>query len=1056
MQPYDDILVRAVASAPWEARSINGPHHDTADWLGSGAGFPLPVERLTSEPEEAGLASRSAAAAKGSWGYFELSGGQAGWAGTIEANRWTLDAPADAVRSPRASALFTVERLAEAARDHRTASASAANTKRTVRQASAPSEGAAACAGLAALAALRDAARTRREGQTADAPAAKTHESPASEGLSALRALRDAARASRPASDEPPSTPAAPCAVRHAGESLASAYENPRERTLATPAAKAVGADRRPSRASSSLLEEKRITARKAPYETRRVSVVSANDPFAAHLLRACLLASASAKRPLSGLEEIAPANDLEECTDVVYLSHTLCSADGWSVDPGAKTEAEIEAVASASLTAFDGALVPAHPDAAPGARADRAFVLLDFTGSPWIGEELPAAFAQALRVGRCVVVLAESARTDVWEQLLARVRSACAPGVGAPGEPLEGALSAFSVGEGALRSAAGRSRFLRAWWAWFGSGSRWGFHELGGALERALGVLGLNLHHQPYDLGLVSLIASLLRDGGTIASADDVAEALADRFPNRDLLQRSVNAAMDALLREKPRVTGDRVFLSADELFAAMDARADRPASLEAIMALRFSPSLQTLLRMDGAWIEVRFSSLFACLAARWFLGDGSRTALQVADSLEALAGRVPAGGWGRIVLQTALLAGQRGQSYAGRVILDRLYARTDEADRQTMLAEISLGLFLDTGGALPSIWRDVFFNGSINRTQARVLAEARKGSWLRAENLHALRHAAHALAARVRTGEVRADDPPNAASVCAWMDTLLRAAQATNACELFDQVTVDLASSDPLLRRAALGRYDCLVWACLFGVELPCPTWRADALREGPLYAAARAAADELASGGPAYVECARFAWLYATECPRLWRIETWQRAGEAAARILRDAAHTADEERRYAAHEVLAAYALRMGERGIDPLPAAGAPETRALPTSASVEQPAPPEAERAHEAEAPNAAERLYALMARAATGAISLEEARTRACESIDPADLGSVATYQLKMLLAPSNIAKGEPRCQPAAQPSARAPQHSLAPEALHELAARWRACIGRLLPENV
>ena len=57
-----------------------------------------------------------------------------------------------------------------------------------------------------------------------------------------------------------------------------------------------------------------------------------------------------------------------------------------------------------------------------------------------------------------------------------------------------------------------------------------------------------------------------------------------------------------------------------------------------------------------------------------------------------------MPIGGWGRIVLQTVLLAEQRGQTFAGRVILDRLHALVSERDARSILVEISLGVFVES----------------------------------------------------------------------------------------------------------------------------------------------------------------------------------------------------------------------------------------------------------------------------------------------------------------------------------------------------------------------
>ena len=53
------------------------------------------------------------------------------------------------------------------------------------------------------------------------------------------------------------------------------------------------------------------------------------------------------------------------------------------------------------------------------------------------------------------------------------------------------------------------------------------------------------------------------------------------------------------------------------------------------------------------------------------------------------------------------------------------------------------------------------------------------------------------------------------------------------------------------------ALGRYDCLVWACLFDIALPCPSLRRDALDPAPFAAVRDAALRELSEEGLEKVE-------------------------------------------------------------------------------------------------------------------------------------------------------------------------------------------------------
>lgn len=1149
MKPYDDILRRAVAGAPWEARSVNGPHHDTADWLGSGVrAFPLPVERRFGDD---GAAERGRAQEGGSWGFFELGRGQAGWTGGARANRWTLDEPpaADGTEDADVEGLAAVGRLSALARRERflpkaedkpqlsetegetaadpdaglkalaqlrrlargdadagpTQGADAERTAAVADDAGAPAKGAddgsACAAGLRALTALRNAARAdAQRGCVADAEetangadgeagatgAAEAVAAPRPrDGREALIALRDEARRrAQRAKDE-------------AGDGMAAAGASEPESASATSAAAAavfasaptsaplpaVAADAAlPRRAIP--LDDRRLRALRAPLPARqpdptlnlalsaaeaaparstlrepladakwmrgeqRVCLVGADDPFAVFLLRACLLAGALAKRPLAGLDGVASAKDLDGCSGVVYLSRECCLAaeEGHTGGDNADADAAFEAAAAASLAALGA---PADGEAAASARAQGAFVLLDFTGASAEGPLLPAAFKRALREARCAVALAEPGRAELWDGLEQALRGSLEAEAEAGNGDAEAAgtaraLNAFAVDEAALRRDDALQRFLRAWWAWFGSGARWGFAELASSLERALGLLGFNVHRRSCDLGLLSALAAQLRDGGSVASADDVADALSDRFPNRTLLQEMVDAAMEALLEGPARTEGGRVFIGTDALMGRLEDRGVDPTAAAA--ALRTSPSLQTLLRPEpgpaSTGIEVRFSSLFACLAARWFMDDPERSALQVADLLAELARRVPAGGWGRIVLQTALLAEQRGQSFAARVLVERLYAQEESSERKRILVETSLGLFLDTGGNLPALWRDAFLSGSVNARQAQMVAEARASSWLRPENLLVLRRAVDELVA-----DALATRPGDAAATsvlkgCHWADTLLRAAEAPDAPALFDQVAADIAAGDEQAARRALGRFGCLVWACLFNVELPCPVWRADALRTGPLEAVGAEALRQLSGPGPAYDECACFAWFYAAACPNLWDAEDWERVRRTAAGIVDECDGNAFAVRRASAYAVLAACTLRATDDGADgasgsfPLPAAapGPSWQSAEDLIAWLEEEAAAEDDV------------LHLVMAQPALGTLSLSEARRQAAEPLGATNLGMVASFERKLfLMQPRPLQLDEDEAQPARSwPSARTRPRTLPPEEERRLKRGW------------
>ena len=503
------------------------------------------------------------------------------------------------------------------------------------------------------------------------------------------------------------------------------------------------------------------------------------------------------------------------------------------------------------------------------------------------------------------MIVLAEPARKDLWERLAGLLDNSASP------NNAHRTLTFFVADDRvALRSRSQR-RFLRAWWRWFGNGSRWGFFELAAELDRAMGLLGFNLHQQTYDLGLVSVIAAQIRDGGTITSADDIADALADRFPDRELLQTMVDSAMELLVSEDSESLNERVFVPARRFFDLVERNAASAASILAVTAVRSSPSLQTLFRLEGERLEVRFSTMFACLAARWFLKDAALSLLQVADNLRALSQRVPVGGWGRIVLQTVLLAEQRGQTFAGRVILDRLYASSDDAKERTILTEISLGVFMSAADDLPLVWRERFFTGAVNSRQARLLREMRDANWLRDENLLVMRHAVDELYRRARRREDVGIAPSEMIKSCHWMDLLLRALDAESAMQLLDQIAEEVRGYDEEARVRALGRYDCLTWVCFVGVGLTCPSLRSDIARHPAQPMMRDAVLRELAKAGPAYAECARLVWIYDLDQLRI-PSEAWEAVRRGAERII-EASAGADEddarERRASAYQVLA---------------------------------------------------------------------------------------------------------------------------------------------------
>lgn len=935
MARYDDILRDALTSAPWEARSVNGAQHDRVDWFAVGEeGFPFPLERYSEKNPD-----RREAEAQGMWGYFELAGQPAAPAGFGEANRWGGAATLPfGMGSPTMRSLRS---LMEAARKNRVR-AGMERTKPSASALSARGDDADGARGLAALAALRGQARGGEDRNDAD-----TRGDAAAEGADTERGA--SADAGMTPSDEA-------CSDGAAQEALAAlaalARRNAREEAIGDArmagagagaddgnaadvhgddgaasgdagAADAVGvgaagaaapgiggaadagAGSVPVDSARTLLAHANRAFDKRIGAEQRVAVVGVNDPFAAHLLRGCLLASAQAGRALPGLEGVLSERDLEGCAGTVYLSHALCSAEGWSADPDAPLAVETGTVASASLGAFGSSFIPASPAAAPDAQVAGSLAVLDFVGSPYIGDRLPAAFAYALAEARCVIVLAEPARKDLWERLAGLLDGSASP------SNAHRTLTLYVADDRvALRSRSQR-RFLRAWWRWFGNGSRWGFFELATELDRAMGLLGFNLHQQTYDLGLVSVIAAQIRDGGTITSADDIADALADRFPDRELLQTMVDSAMELLVSEDSESLNERVFVPARRFFDLVERNAASAASILAITAVRSSPSLQTLFRLEGERLEVRFSTMFACLAARWFLKDAALSLLQVADNLRALSRRVPVGGWGRIVLQTVLLAEQRGQTFAGRVILDRLYASSDDAKERTILTEISLGVFMSAADDLPLVWRERFFTGAVNSRQARLLREMRDANWLRDENLLVMRHAVDELYRRARRREDVGIAPSEMIKSCHWMDLLLRALDAESAMQLLDQIAEEARGYNEEARVRALGRYDCLTWACFVGVELPCPSLRSDIARHPAQPTMRDAVLRELAEAGPAYAECARLVWIYDLDQLRI-PSEAWEAVRRGAERIIEaSAGDDGDDMRecRASAYQVLA---------------------------------------------------------------------------------------------------------------------------------------------------
>lgn len=682
-------------------------------------------------------------------------------------------------------------------------------------------------------------------------------------------------------------------------------------------------------------------TAKARPRSPQHVAVVQADDQLATQLLRGCLLASARAKSPLPGLEEIISEQDLRECAHIVCCSYTVETVE--SKPPlyqGPFSSApiplpHIEAVFDDEPAAIESGFAHSprvadwEPDTWPlldderRSKMEDAFAVVDLSNSFEVASLLREELDNMFDGARCVIVLTDPLDSEAWDE----VKRLGSDGLdGAPRRT----VSLFSVDGRIPRRTGAMRRFLEAWWKWFGSGSRSGFFELASQLDRVMGLLGLNLHQQDHDLAMVSIIASQLRDGGTIASADDIADALADRYPDRELLQSAVNAAMELLVREGTEDDRGRVFIPMQDFFEIIKETDGAPRLSAAWSALRSSPALQMLLLFEGERIEVRFSTMLACLAARWFLRDDSAMLLTVADALCDLAKHVPMGGWGRIVLQTVLLAEQRGKTFAARVILDRLHSRYGgDFSRRRVLVEISLGVFMDAAGGLPRIWQEGLFRGTVDSDQAKMIKEAHDAGWLREENLLVLRHAVKDLRKRALAGEDVGIRPERMLTSCHWMDLLLRSVDAEDVSELTDQIIRDISRGDADARVRALGRYDCLVWADEVNVALACPMSHHDAQSPQALSVVGDAAFQELSEEGPAYAECARLAWVFAMT-PALFDEWRWDRIRRRAAQIVESTAGDDGEAafgRRHNAYRVLYTYAMwkdRMEQEGceIDP--------------------------------------------------------------------------------------------------------------------------------------
>lgn len=896
MQPYDDILRNAIESAPWEVRSVNGAHHDRVDWCIDTERFPLPITRVLSESDndEGKRSNHTRDDRKGSWGGFELPGGSrtSGGFEFLEPRE-----PESAGERALASlALISQEGVSSAAPKPQVGDTEAAPSAFSLTK------------GLSALAALRSLSRTKATEQEDDPQSAEI--SLASETVDDTASQTTADKA------DPPKEKSGLDAL------IDLLDKTSEERAEIDATLEDVGLhpdDRNTPVGTITTINHflmamgDKVVNDKPPIEERRLSLVGVEDRFAARLLRSCLLASALEKRPMNGLSEVASYKDLEECENVVYLSPALCPGDGWSPYSGSNDTQETEAMASASLDALTEAYLPGNPLATPGARAENAFVLIDFVGALWLKDPLPSAITHALKVARCVVVLAEPSRMEVWEKLLDLLPAAFAPAE-ETGDSLR-TMNLFSLDSQTMQNPVTRRRFLHTWWRWFGTGARWGYHDLALSLDRTLSILGFNMHSRRHDLGLLSILAAQIRDGGTIASADDVAEAFSDRTRDRSIVSALISTIMETLPTGAAKTYNDRVLVDLEHFDTVLTQKAGTGASLLSSRALPLSSSLQMLFRIEESQIEVRFSSLFACLAAQWLLEDASKSLVHIADELKHLHANVPRGGWGRIVLQTVLLAEQRDRSFASRVILDRLYEHISDRQTRKMLVEISLGVRIDAPDAMPLIWKNHFFTGTVATAQATVLREARESGWLREDNLLVMEHFATDLYRRAKHGENLGVAPAEMIESCHWLDVLLRATRCTSSKDLLNQIGCDIHSSSDEVRTRALGRYDCLTWAILFGAMLPCPSYPSDIEHSETFQEIARIAASELATEGPAYAECANFAWIYATRYPLLTDDE-WELIRTAAVRIIEDAAKNCGTDaslQRFNAYSVLAAYLL-----------------------------------------------------------------------------------------------------------------------------------------------
>lgn len=958
MGRYADLLKRALSATPWEARSINGSHHDATDWLALRAGgFPLPITRLEADggaaPEkeaerdgEDALGSDEAAPraalpqgmaavlpnlasqqsrAKGAWGVFELGSGKAVGQSRADANLATTRTHRIENRTSPAAKPAPSSGLDARELDAHGLDACEQDARGRGASASEGGEG----GGVAALARL---ARQTHAAVSAQATA-DSAEGSACRGLQALRRLSELRRGV--ALDTAAS-------VRHVSASNAAASRSAAER----------GA---------------------------RVSLVLVGDSFAARCLRGCLLASLASNVPFAGLQGIVrPAADARDVRYYALSALGACDMPSASSDaapsvpsapstaassaspapsapsvptvssassvppvpsvspatptaaPPASDDAErMQRWAEASLRALDPAApssplpaseaeaVAAETDdislpAPPGSGAERAVLIDGCNGVPALDAgALERTLRSALADCAEAVVLIDPAEAS-WTSLLGSALTSL---------PRDAVVRAFTVDADAARSEAGRRRFLRGWWAWFGSGSRWGLHELSAALRRTESLLGFDLHPRQNDLGLTSVLAAQLRDGGSIASADDLADAFADRFPDRTVLQATATAIMTSLLSDKTSTSDGRVFVNAD-LFAAEFARSlgeleGRPAAAVSSTAQAFgaTPSLQVLMSLQKDAIEVRFSQLLACLAARWLLDDASLSALDIVARLQKLVVNVPLGGWGHIVQQTVLLAEQRGRSAVARAVLERLYQlNRGYRSWRAVLVEISLGVFLDTGGKMPAMWRHAFLETNVSLTQADIIATASSHAWLRPENRSILMRAATDC---VRGG-LASTEPASTGKVPAlqqgeWVLDLLRLVDEPDFASLARKLAARMASDDADERRCALASFDNLSWACVMNARLPRHAHRADLLQPDLVDAACAETYRQVVDGGAALEEAASVLWFAATECPAAFAPRQWRAMADAAVDRLLAAFDESTARTRGLLYQVLAAVGL-----------------------------------------------------------------------------------------------------------------------------------------------